>query len=180
MSQTPHSTEPGDDPTTEYVRLLNKHERRIGAYVMGLVPNWADADEIVQETRVRLWQQFANYQPDKDFGSWACTIAHYLVLDYRKRKGRQHVQFSDALAETLAGELAAIPEEPRRQEEALSQCLERLSKRSRNYLRKYYSGEATVEQMASDEGNTPSAVYKALTSARMFLYECVDKTLDEE
>ena len=147
---------------------------------MGLVSNWNDVEEIVQETRVRLWEQFKDYQPDKNFGVWACTIARYLALAYRTRRVREEAQFSDAFSETLIADIAAIPQEPKLMEEQLNQCLDRLSNHSRDCLGKYYSGQATVAQIASDEGQTPSAVYKTLTSARVFLRECIDQKMDEQ
>ena len=60
--------------TVEFLRLLLQHERRIRAYILALVPNWADADDLYQETTVRLWEQFADYNPEKEFGAWACTV----------------------------------------------------------------------------------------------------------
>ena len=180
MSQTNNHVEPGNDPTEEYVRLLNQHERRIVAYVIGLVPNLADADDIVQETRVQLWREFGNYQPDKDFGSWACTLAHFQILSYRKREGSRHSQFSDTFDQALAEGLAARPSQSRRTEDALGECLEHLSARSRKHLRLYYSGEATVEQIASSEGRTASAVYKSFAKARTSLFECIDQSSRRE
>lgn len=38
----------------EFVRLLTQHQRRVYAYILGIVPNWNDADEILQETNIRL------------------------------------------------------------------------------------------------------------------------------
>ena len=180
MSQSNDHIESGNDPTEEYVRLMNRHERRVVAYVMGLVPNFADADDIIQETRVQLWREFGNYQPDKDFGSWACTLAHYQILSYRNRESSRRSQFSDKFAEALAEGLAARPERSRRTDEALSECLERLSARSREHLQMYYSGEATVEQIASSEGQTASAVYKSFAKARTLLHECIEQSLRRE
>jgi len=41
--------------------LLAKNERRLSQYVLALVPNWADADDLIQQTKVRLWEQFGQY-----------------------------------------------------------------------------------------------------------------------
>ena len=56
--------------TREFVRLLSVHEQELSGYVISLVPNWADADEVIQETKLRLWVQFDQYDAAKDFGVW--------------------------------------------------------------------------------------------------------------
>ena len=55
----------------EFVRLLGAHEQGLSGYIISLVPNWADADEIAQETKLRLWEQFEQFDRTKDFGTWA-------------------------------------------------------------------------------------------------------------
>ena len=53
----------------EFLRLLGEHERRLRGFILALVPHWADADDIAQEVRLRLWEQFDDYDPAKDFGA---------------------------------------------------------------------------------------------------------------
>lgn len=54
--------------TSEFLDLLGQHERRLQSFVVALVPHLADADEIVQQTRLRLWEQFDQYDRARDFG----------------------------------------------------------------------------------------------------------------
>lgn len=90
----------------EFVRLLKRHERRLNACVFSLVHNWADAEDILQEVAVDLWRRFAEYDPSRDFGAWACTVAYYQVLSYRKKKGRQYLYFSEESDRLLSEEIA--------------------------------------------------------------------------
>jgi len=104
----------------EFVRLLKRHERRLNGYVLALVQNWNDADDILQAVAVRLWEQFDEYRPDGDFGAWACKIAYYEVLTYRKRKGRRALQTTPAFDQAVLEDMAAAenngpgPEKARR------------------------------------------------------------------
>ena len=78
---------PASDPKTEqFLKLLGAHERSLFAYVYAIAPNWQDAEEIMQRVRIRIWQQFAQYDEARDFNAWARAIAYYLVLAYRKEK----------------------------------------------------------------------------------------------
>ena len=63
----PSHSPTNDERTREYLRLLGQHERRLLGFILSLVPNWADADDIAQEVKIRLWEQFDKYDPAKDF-----------------------------------------------------------------------------------------------------------------
>ncbi len=55
----------------EFVRLLTGNERRLKSYILTLVPNLADAEQIAQEASMRLWEQFGQYDPSEgDFSAW--------------------------------------------------------------------------------------------------------------
>src|ERR1700689_4181086 len=90
--------------TAEFVRLLAQHQRGIYALILAMVPNWADAEDIFQETTVRLWEQFDKYKTGSDFGAWARTIGKFGILSYRKKKGRERIAFSDAFIDKVAEE----------------------------------------------------------------------------
>ena len=89
--------------TEDFLRLLDQHESSLRAYILGMVVNWNDAQDLAQETRMRLWQQFANFDQSKDFGAWARAIAYYVVLAHRKAKSRQKRQFSEEFLRSCEG-----------------------------------------------------------------------------
>ena len=74
-----------DDPGKAFTRLWVAHSPRIFAYIHALVPNWADAEEVLQETGIVLWEKFHQFDRGSDFGRWACSVAHFEVLKHRKR-----------------------------------------------------------------------------------------------
>src|SRR4051812_30687389 len=86
---------PGDGPrpapserVDAFVQLLGQSQRRIFLFVMSMVPNWSDAEEIIQETNLLLWREFDKFQPGTNFAAWACRIALNQTLAWRKRKRR--------------------------------------------------------------------------------------------
>ncbi len=88
--------------TLELLSLLGAHERSLFAYVCALTPNWQDAEEIMQQVRIRIWQDFDQYDPAKPFGSWARAIAYYLTLAFRKERSRQREFFSERILEEVS------------------------------------------------------------------------------
>ena len=91
----------GNPKTEQFLKLLGACERSLFAYVYALAPNWQDAEEIMQRVRIRIWQQFDQYEADKSFEAWARAIAYYLVLAYRKEKSRQREFFNERVLEAI-------------------------------------------------------------------------------
>ncbi len=162
------------DRSEEFVRLLKKHERRLNGYVLSLVHNWSDADDIVQDVAVRLWQQFDDFRPGADFGVWACKIAYYQVLTHRKRAGRERLRFSEEFAQAVADEIAVVSAQGGEDQETLRQCLEKLAPPERELLRDYYSG-TPIAQLAEQLGRSAAALYKTLANLRKSLRACVER-----
>jgi len=163
----------------QFVRLLKKNERRLNGYVLSLVHNWNDADDIVQDVAVRLWQQFDDYDPTADFGAWVCKIAYYQVLTHRKRKGRERLRFSEKFAIAVADEIAAITAESGDDQERLRQCLEKLGAGERELLRDYYSG-VTVIELAQKFGRSAASLYKNLAILRRALRACIERAAQRD
>ena len=127
MTQEPCHNTDDDCRNAEFVRLLKKHDRRLAAYIFSLVPDWNDAEDIVQNTCVRLWEQFDQYRSDEDFGTWACTIGHYEVMTYRKRTCREKLHYSSEVVDALAVQVAIEHNSTESQLAALADCTRRLS-----------------------------------------------------
>jgi RNA polymerase sigma-70 factor (ECF subfamily) len=157
-----------------FVRLLAQHQRGVYALILSLVPNWADADEILQETNVRLWEQFDRYQPGTDFGAWARTVARFQVLTYRRQQGRSRVHFTSDFIDAVcdAHEQSSCDAD---RHEALSACLERLPERHRELLRAYYAPEADASAISARWGRSIESVRLTLFRVRRSLRECIDR-----
>jgi len=175
-----HQPSASDRSTVEFLRLLSQHERRMKAYILALVPNWADADDLYQETTLRLWEQFADYDPKQEFGAWACTIAYYMVLAHRKKSSREKGRFSQAFVEAVAEELAATTHEADLRYHALQHCLRKLSERNRDLIRRCYSGTTPLKAVAEQVGRKVDALHRALSRIRHSLHECIEKKLQKE
>jgi len=166
--------------TVRFVQLLAASERKLAGYVLTLIPNFVDADEVLQETKLRLWDQFGEYDPKKDFGAWARAIAYYQVLTFRKKRGRDRVLFSTDFVATLAEDAASRDDEASDRSSALLSCLKHLNQKYQALLREFYGRQSTLEQAAEAVGMTVVATRKALTRSRQTLHECIERHLLRE
>lgn len=169
---------PSAERTREFVRLLTQNERKVYCFILSMVPNLADADEILQETNVRLWEQFDKFQPGTDFAAWARTIARYMVMAFRTRTGRERVHFSQEFIDIVANDVSAFEPEMDNQREALDACLKTLPQHSRRLLDLVYSGGLSMKDIAGLVGKSVVATYKATARVRVALFHCIEQRLD--
>ena len=168
------------DNQKRFVRLLTQHERGVYAYILKLVLNWNDADEILQDTNVRLWEEFERFEPGSNFGAWARTIAYYQVLAWRKRRQRSRLVFDNETVEKLAICETVNSEADQSLQLALAACLERLSDRKRDMLTRCYAANARIRNVADELHMSAEAVYKSLQRIRVALHQCIEQRLQSE
>jgi RNA polymerase sigma-70 factor (ECF subfamily) len=175
---------PSDDVSPQrmdaFVRLLGQNQRRIFLYVMGLVPNWTDAEEIIQETNLILWREFDRFQQGTNFAAWACKVAFHQVLAFRKRKQRDRLEFSPAFLEAVGAEAAADADFLEERSQALSGCIGKLPEAHRDMLQLRYTEGLTVDAIAAKLDRSVEAVYRALSRIRQSVHQCVTRTLTQE
>ena len=159
-----------------FVRLLGQNQRRIFLYVMSMVPNWDDAQEIIQETNLVLWREFAQFQQGTNFTAWACRVAWHQVLAWRKRVKRSRLEFSPAFLEAVADQASMASDVLEERSQCLARCIERLPADRRHMLQMRYSEGLAIETMARQLSRTEEAVYRALSRIRRSLHDCVTRS----
>ncbi len=165
----------------EFSELLREGRSRIFGYLLALVQNLADAEDLYQQTALLLWEKFEQYQPGTDFGSWATTVAHYTALNFLRRQSRRRALFSAAALERLSAMQDEIKtSECTARSEALVQCVAALPAVERRLVRLRYEGDRSVQDIAQTEQRTVGAVYTALSRIRKSLLACVERRVAKE
>ena len=179
---TPHNDDPiGSNTSYEsFVQLLARHERGLRAFVQTLLPELHHADEVIQETCLVLWRKFADFEPNTDFLAWACTIARFEVLKYRRKLARDRHVFQPELLTVLADEALGETQQRTNEQQALDRCLEKLAPRQRELVQSCYAQGVTIKQVAEKLGKSATALYKALNRIRLMLLDCIEVTLARE
>ena len=100
--------------------LFLSHRHAICALVAAVVPNAADADDVLQETSARMWRNFDKFQAGTNFVAWAAAFVRFSALShYRKQRADQRVTFSNELVALVADEMEAASESIDARREAL-------------------------------------------------------------
>ncbi|NDA66485.1 MAG: RNA polymerase subunit sigma [Verrucomicrobia bacterium] len=110
-----------------FVRLLNEAHGLLLRYVMSLLGNRHDAEDVLQRSSVVMWRRFATFEPGTDFIAWATTVAFYEVRNFQRVTGRCQLKFDDELMHMLAAERVDLVRQWSRRTEALELCVEKLA-----------------------------------------------------
>jgi RNA polymerase sigma-70 factor (ECF subfamily) len=81
--------------------LVRRYQNRIFNSAYHLIGNKEEAEEVVQDTFVKVHQGIDNFREDASFGAWVFRISHNLCMDIlRNRKKRVAIQTIPLLART--------------------------------------------------------------------------------
>lgn len=170
---------------SEFVALLTASQRRLYAFICTLVVDAADAEDVLQETNVAVWEQIDRFEPGTNFLAWACRIAHYKVLKLRDAAKRHRVRLDDAVVELLATEAiesqrADAMQTAERFEQlrlALASCMEKLPAGHRDVLVRHYQARDSLATIGASIGRTANAIAQLLHRIRVTLRNCVQRRL---
>src|SRR5690349_23259976 len=131
------STRPAGDPNAAQQRFLSlflRSEREIFRYVAVLVPNVTEAEDIVQQTAMALWEKFDAYDPSQPFTPWACRFALNKARQWIERRQRWQTLLQGGLAEELLERREALRPEFEMRLGHLEKCLGRLPNEQRKLV----------------------------------------------
>ena len=157
-----------------FLSLFLRSEREIFRYVAALVPNVADAEDIVQQTALVLWEKFESYDPNQPFTPWACRFALNKTKQWIERRQRWHALLEGGLVEELAQRREELRPEIETRLKHLEGCFNKLPAEQRSIVEGYYYRRDGIEKVAERSGRTVAATYKILQRIRQALQLCIE------
>ncbi|MFT5468918.1 MAG: RNA polymerase sigma-70 factor (ECF subfamily) [Verrucomicrobiales bacterium] len=162
----------------DFAVLYSKHHLDLLRYVMTLLPNRAQAEDVVQETARRLWQKFNEYDSSRPFWPWARQFAFFEVLKHRKKYAIRAKYFqNDELIETLAEERVEMEPELEAKRNALVACMKKLDPNARDLMTERFGRERALKDIAKEQGKSANAIYLVMHRIRKQLLDCVSRCL---
>lgn len=177
------SSHRSDDSAAAQQRFLSlflRSEREVFRYVAALVPNVTDAEDIVQQTALALWEKFDSYDPTQPFTPWACRFALNKARQWIDRSHRWQALLAGGLAEELEQRRTELQPEFEQRLRHLEDCLGQLEPAQRSLVQAYYYERTDVESLAERSGRTVAATYKMLQRVRQALQSCVERRAGPE
>ena len=168
--------------SAKFVTQITKSQRQLHSYILSMVWNPVEADDVLQETNLVLWEKAGEFDDSRPFLPWAMRFAQFQAMAWlkRHRRQRERLVFDDDLANLLADEAVADEQTQDSRQQALGACIKKLEPEKRALIARRYEPDASVNAMAEEVGVTPKAISDRLRRIRRALMECIEKTIAKE
>ena len=88
----------GDE--TALAPLVEKYKRMVYRLAMQITKNHADADDVMQETFIKVYRSIRTFRKDAAFETWLYRITVNEALNFVKRRERQRVSTLETASES--------------------------------------------------------------------------------
>ena len=162
-----------------FVAKFAHYEPDLRRFIRSLLPSWDDTDEVLQQTAIVIWRKYDQYDPETEFMKWACVIARFEALAYRRKMARDRLVFREDVMELMADEGAEEMDARKAEHEALEECLGAMADKQRRFLTLAYTPGIRVKELAQEAGSTAAAFYMRLKRLRGQLMVCVENKIQQ-
>lgn len=162
-----------------FARLVERHSRGVLVFLTVRLSQFAEAEDLAQETFLVAWRRLADFDPEAPLGPWLRGIARRLLQNHWRKRRAEAVGGAEELAELLRagnGDETEWTQQPEALA-ALRHCLTRLESVSQGLVRKRYEEGATIEELAALLQRKPSALTMHLHRIRQSLRACIERRL---
>jgi len=162
--------------------IVRRHEGTVRSILYRIVGNADDAEDIAQETFIRVYENLPRFRGRSSLKTWILRIASNRARDVLRRRRRRPVAVSLDRASTRAAATAedaspearlSLSEKTRR----LAACIEQLPFKQRSALVMKIIGEMGYEEIAEVLGTTRNSVKSNVHLARRRLLAMLGEEL---
>ena len=172
------------DPTIdELVQRLTSCQPRLYAYIMTLLLDPDQTDDVLQQTNLVIWQKADEFKGCTNFEARACKVAYFQVLASRRDalRDRRRLLFDDRVLDNIARAATdRINQMGNSYLVALRDCMKKLTDQQRELIRRRYLSGSTVTAMASDRGESADATSALLYRVRQKLLACIQRQVERD
>ena len=162
-----------------FLRLYLANQKRIFGFIVSMVPNWTDADDILQDTTEVMWRKFSDFEPGTNFAAWGIKIARLHVFrEYRK--SHSPVKFDSETLELLSADYSGVFDKIDNRVSALQDCLKQLPDKQRDLIKMRYDQVVSVKEIAERVNKPAHTIYKMLSRIHESLMFCIRHKLRTE
>ena len=155
--------------------LYERYNDRVYSFLRGLFKDEALAQEVVQESFMKVFEKRENLEQVTYFQAWIFQVAKNLYLDKLKKKDALNfLSYSEEDYEQRSIELTN-PESlslEKHQKEVVQNCLQKLSDKQKEVLLLRIHGELKLEDIANQLEISLGAVKSTLLRAKKSLIQC--------
>lgn len=166
--------------TEVFLSLLMTNQRKINSYILSVVPNFNDADDIMQETITVMWRKFDQFQIGSDFAGWGVKIAYFCVLNHRRQKSKDAAMLNDNIFQQISDIARRRQTMTDERIKHLRKCIEKLKAEDQVFLKARYEQNTSAKNLSLQLDRSIQYVYKHLSRIHHLLNLCVKRAIHEQ
>jgi RNA polymerase sigma-70 factor (ECF subfamily) len=167
----------GMNSQEQFLRLWTEAQPILAGYLCAVVPDFHEAEDLLQEVAVILLRKFPEYDPQRPFVGWAIGIAKREILMARRSHARNRLFYQADLLERLGDACEELAPELEDRSRALRECMRTLQSRAGELLRLRYEESLKPNAIAARAGMAVIAVRVTLSRTRAALRDCIERKL---
>jgi len=160
----------------DFSQKLTALQKPLYAYILSLLPNKTEAEDVLQETNLILCKKSNEYDPEGHFQGWAFNIARFQVMGHISKFKRSKLCFSPELVETLAEEVIDLKDLDLSRK-ALQICYELLPKHMKPIATLRFREDKSLLEISKKLKRPMGSVSATLYRIRINLINCVKKRM---
>lgn len=166
--------------SSRFFKLYTGVSNRVFSYLLIMVHNRENAEELLQETATLLWAKFDEYQEGTNFGAWSISIARLKAFEFLRSRQQSQMMFDNRFYESVSEKAAVSSEELSGREEALKHCLEKLKENQRKLLSMRFKKNVSIKKISQLTGRPLGSLYHTFSRLIRGLRDCVEKQLVQQ
>ena len=147
--------------------LFNKYSQRLYNFSFKYLKSGEDAEEVVQEVFLYIWEKKEGLKPDSSFNAYVFTIAYNIIKKHFNKKAKADAFKNDQIY-TLLKEQDALEKniDYKFLLKKVEQIIDALPQRRKEvFLKRKYQG-LSLKQIASELNISPNTVENQLSAAQ--------------
>lgn len=159
-----------------FERLFESYSQKLYRFSLSYLKIETEAEEIVQDVFLKLWENRKQLKSDTSFQSYLFTIAFNAIRKHFNRKSRKE-QYTTEILESLASDNASIETNPDYEllVAKLEQLIGQMPERRKEIFIKRKKESISVHDIALSMNISPKTVENQITEAMNFLKKEFEK-----
>jgi RNA polymerase sigma-70 factor, ECF subfamily len=160
--------------------LISQYQSDLYTYLISVVRNWEDADDLMQSVCLVLWRKFESFQPGSNFLFWARRTAKIEVSHFLSRKHLPDYASAEVLDALVETDTAARSDGAEQYLAALRRCKDKLASADGDLLELHYAEDLTSHQIAELLQRSQASICHSLNRIRTWLFKCIQAELTQQ
>lgn len=169
--------------TNVFAVLVDRYKDMIFTLALKMVRNREEAEEVAQDTFIKIYNSVNKFKGDSKFSTWIYKIAYNTCLDRLKKNKKEESnisidEFSAHLIKTMDNALSALEDKERKQ--TIQNCLNLLPSDENFLLTLFYFEDQSLEEIGKIMNINANNVKVKLFRSRQKLAVILKKQLEPE